>query len=427
MVCPNYDWIRLIFEKDGRAYPHAQGACMKRLIGFTAALCLLAVMVGCGGVSSTGTLAYISNSSGSGFTVYTVNTDGTLTRSSISPLSTPQAPLVLKFTPNSKWAYFLDATGSYLYGYTRSGNGSLGTEVDTPIPVGPGAQSLVVSSNSNFVYVAEPTQQYLAIFSIDQSTGILTQVGSNLNVGYDIEQLVLSPSGTYLYGLSTNKAAILTFTLTASTGVATLTNTYPVGTKPSYLVLSSNGNYAYVLDSKSVYCVGGATTCTTSSPVNTTTSPNIFGFTVSGGTFTAMPDSPFTENADALSGAYPTVPRGGATTSDNRYLFVANTGSQNISAFQISSTTGELTEVLGSTTTVNGTTTSTASPFSCSANSCKSPTFVAIPGGNNALFVTDPDTNKIYQFQIDQNYGRLRPQSPVSVGAEGTPTWITIR
>ena len=52
---------------------------MKRLIGYTAALCLLAFTVGCGGVTSTGTLAYISNSTGTGFTVYTVNTDGTLT------------------------------------------------------------------------------------------------------------------------------------------------------------------------------------------------------------------------------------------------------------------------------------------------------------------------------------------------------------
>ena len=88
---------------------------MKHLIGYTAALCLLAFTVGCGGVTSTGTLAYISNSNGSGFTVYTVNTDGTLTTSSISPQSTPtpggSGPKVLQFSPNGKWAYYLDNAG----------------------------------------------------------------------------------------------------------------------------------------------------------------------------------------------------------------------------------------------------------------------------------------------------------------------------
>ena len=110
MVCPNYDWIRIDFEKMGGYIFSALGACMKRLIGYTAALCLLAITVGCGGVTSTGTLAYISNSNGTGFTVFTVNTDGTLTMSNISPQSTPTRRRTEgdPVFPNGKWAYFLD-------------------------------------------------------------------------------------------------------------------------------------------------------------------------------------------------------------------------------------------------------------------------------------------------------------------------------
>jgi hypothetical protein len=52
---------------------------------------------------------------------------------------------------------------------------------------------------------------------------------------------------------------------------------------------------------------------------------------------------------------------------------------------------------------------------------------VAVPGGNNALFTLDYANNLIYQFLIDQNTGKLRAQTPASVGAEGSPTWITIR
>lgn len=394
---------------------------MKRLIGFTAALCLLAIMVGCGGVTSTGTLAYISNSTGTGFTVYTVNTDGTLTRSSISPLNMPAAPKRLQFSPNGKWAYFLDDGGTNIYAYTRTGNGKLDVKIDNyPVAPGGGASSLVVSANSNFLYVALPGTKELAIYSIDQTTGILTQVGSNILLGYDIQQLVLAPNGTVLFGLSNGGAAVLSFTLTASTGVATQTGIKAVGESPSYMTLSSNGSYLYVTDYLSTSPVAGT------SPVKNT--PNIFGFTVgSAGALTAMPDSPFTENPDT-DGNYPSVPVAGVTTSDNRYLFIANQGTHNISSFKINSTTGELQEVLGSTTVINGIAVTSASPFDCE---CSSPSFAIIPSGNNALFVLDPKANTgagaIFQFRIDQNTGKLRKQSPASVSAEGTPQWITIR
>jgi 6-phosphogluconolactonase (cycloisomerase 2 family) len=399
----------------------ALGACMKRLIGFTAALCLLAIMVGCGGVTSTGTLAYVSNSAtnSTGFTVFTVNTDGTLTKSNISPQNVPEPPKMLQFSPNGKWAFYLDATGSNVFAYTRAGNGTLSVKIDS-YPVGPGASSLVVAPSNNFLYVALPATQELAIFSIDPSTGILAQVGQNLLVGYDLEQLVLAPNGV-LFGLSTLKQAVIPFTLTASTGVATQQIPTPVGQTPSFLVLSANGQYAYVLDASSVFPIPGTALST----------PNIFGFTVgSTGTLTPMPDSPFQENADS-TGHYPASPFGGVVSNDNRYLYVANKNSHNISVFKITSTNGELQEVLGSTSIINGVSVSSASPFDCGTG-CSTPSYVSITNGNNGLFVVDPNagTNKagaIFQFQIDQNTGKLRPQNPASVVTEGSPTWITIR
>ena len=193
---------------------------MKRLIGYTAALCLLAVMVGCGGTTSTGTLAYISNSTGTSFTVYNVNTDGTLTLSDISPQNTPAAPKVVQISANGTWAYFLDAAGDTIYAYRRAGNGSFPTLIDS-YPVGPGASSLVISPNSAFLYVALPNtlSGALAIYSIDPATGILSQVGSNLQVGYPMTQLVMASGGSTLFGLSPTKQAALAWTLNTSSGV----------------------------------------------------------------------------------------------------------------------------------------------------------------------------------------------------------------
>jgi 6-phosphogluconolactonase (cycloisomerase 2 family) len=425
---------------------------MKRLIGYTAALCLLAIMVGCGGVTSTGTLAYISNSTGSGFTVFTVNTDGTLTKSSISPQASPAPPKVLQFAANGKWAYFLDEAGSNIYAYTRAGNGTLATLINS-YTVGANASSLVVAPNSTFLYVALPATKKLAIYSIDQSTGILSQVANNQPIGYAVTQLVMSPTGGVLFGLAgvyppppatngVSQQTVLTWTLNSSTGGVTGPLPQPVGISPSYMALSTNGSYLYVLDSTATTNIGNAAVnCQTATNATTSCSPNIYGFSVDStkGALSTM-GAPFNENPDA-NGNYPTNPVAAATSNDSRYLFVANKGSHNISVFKISSSptsttsgAGSLTEVLGSVSIINGNSVSTASPFDCGSG-CDTPSFVAVSNANNALYIIDPGgsagngnaTGKIFQFQIDQSTGKLRAQNPQFVTAEGGPTWITIR
>jgi 6-phosphogluconolactonase (cycloisomerase 2 family) len=411
---------------------------MKRLIGYTAALCLLAVTVGCGGVTSTGTLAYISNSTGSGFTVYTVNTDGTLTVADISPQSTPAPPRVLQFAPNSKWAYFLDAAGDNIYAYTRAGDGTFTTLINS-YPVGPGANSLVVSPNSSFLYVSLPNTLggALAVFSIDPSTGILSQVGSNLQVGSPMTQLVMAPSGGALFGVSPSAQAVLAWSLNSTSGVATFAGSTGVGIDPVYIVLSANGSYLYVLDHTETTAIGSnpSIICATTTTANSNCSPDIFGYNVSGTTLSPMAGASvgggnvFNENADLITGLFPQGPIAGATSNDSRYLFVANQGSHNISVFKISTTTGEPTEVLGSLSTVNGIQVSTASPFDCGTG-CSTPSFLSVAKANNALYLLDTPTGKIFQFAINQSTGQVRPLNPASVGAESAtsnPTWITIQ
>jgi len=418
----------MIFDKMDGYTLSALGACMKRFIGFTAALCLLAITVGCGGVSSTGTLAYISNSSGTGFTVFTVNTDGTLTLNSISPQSTPAAPKMLQFTPNGKWVYFLDAAGANIYGYTRAGNGTLDVPISNgAIPVN-GASSMVISPSSTYLYVSLPNSQngQLAVFSIDQSTGILSQVGSSANLGYSISQLAMAPGGATLYGLAPAQQQVVLFTLSASSGVATFEGTMPVGSAPpaNGMILSANGSYMYVLDTQDVGLNNfGVLT------------PTIYAFTVSGTTLVRMAGQPFHENADAITGISPSKPVAGATSNDSRFLFIANQGSHNVSVFQVipssgtQGTAGEPKEVQGLTTTVNGIPVSTASPFDCGAL-CTTPSLISVSPVNNAMYLLDTPAGKVFQFAINQNTGQIRALNPAYVTAESAssnPSWITIR
>jgi 6-phosphogluconolactonase (cycloisomerase 2 family) len=409
---------------------------MKRLIGYTAVLCLLAITVGCGGVTSTGTLAYISNSNGTGFTVYQVNNDGTLTLSSISPQDTPTSagdgPKQIVFAANGKWAYYLDGAGTNLYGYKRSGNGTLTTSIPfLPYPLA-GASSLVISPNSTFIYVSLPNAQTgeLQVLSIDPSTGELSG-GTPVQVGYPIDQLTMNSGGTVLYGLSKSKQSVVSWTLNSTNGNVTQTASTPVGPDPSFMILAANGNYMYVLDKSTT------TTIYDQNGKVLGQSPNIYGFTTaSGGVLSPMAGSStsglagvFNENADPVTGIFPTKPMAGATTNDSRYLYVANQGTQNVSIFKINTATqlGEPIELLPSVSTVNGTTQNISSPYNCG---CQTPSYAAVALGNNGLFLLDTPAGRIYQYRIDQNTGRIRAQNPAYKTAESStsnPTWITIR
>jgi hypothetical protein len=421
---------------------------MKRLIGFGALLCLLAFMVGCGGVSSTGTLAYISNSNGTGFTVYTVNTDGTLTRASISPQSMPAGPMMLQFTANGKWAYFLDKGGQNIYGYKRNGDGSMTTKIDA-YPVS-SASAIALSPNSNYLYVALPNVQYgsqkgeLWVYSIDANAGILNFQANSVVQTIPIDQLIMNSSGTILYGLSKEKQTVVAFTITSTNGNAVQSATTPTGPSPSWMILSANGSYMYVLDRYATTQLptpqSTSSSCPSTNAPRDLCSPNIYGYTTtSTGSLTPMSGSPFNENYDLLTYQYPANPMGGATSADSRYLFVTNQGSMNVSVFKISTSVqvspGEPIEITGSVTNTNGVETSTASPFPvpCPASSSTpncAPGFTLVAGQNNGLFILDSNASRIYQMRVDLNTGRLRSQSPSYVSGEtssSTPTWITVR
>jgi 6-phosphogluconolactonase (cycloisomerase 2 family) len=419
---------------------------MKRLIGCVAVLCLLALTVGCGGVTSSGTLAYVSNSNGTGFTVFSVNTNGTLTTATgVSPVpsSTPagDGPKVIQFSANEKWAYALDNSGGHIYAYLRSGSGTLSLNPSQPpYPFSSGgASSLVISPNSAFLYVARPnvangngtTSGYLSFFQILPDNGAL---GAEVRIPtYSITQLVMNSSGSLLFGLAPGANTVVSWTLNSITGTALQSATLSQGQQLDYMILSANGSYMYLLDEVAATQLSNGAPCVT--PPVAGCSPNFYAYSV--GTLGILQpisnqgaSTVFNENADLVTGQFPTNPYAGVTTNDSRYLFIVNKGSANISVFKIATAAngipGEPIEVPG--TIINGTSISTASPFPCTG--CAGPSFAAVSKSNNALYVLDESTGRIFQFSMNENSGLLRALTPAWVSAENStsqPTWITIR
>jgi uncharacterized protein (TIGR03437 family) len=122
--------------------------------------------------------------------------------------------------------------------------------------------------------------------------------------------------------------------------------------------------------------------------------------TAAGG-LTAVPGSPVTSGMEAVA----------ATSALGKYLYVANYGANNVSAFNIDPATGTLTAVTGSPFAV----TSGGGPFS-----------LAVDPLGHFLYVADSATNDIAAFRIDPVTGALVPVAGSPFGAGSIPAGMVI-
>ena len=222
---------------------------------------------------------------------------------------------------------------------------------------------------------------------------------------------------------------MVSWQLNATTGAATQSATLSVGTLPDYMILSANGSYMYIPDCLAVtpnypnVAAGGA-------PGN---SPDFYVYSVAASgvlsPILGQSTSPvFNENADLLTGDFPAESGGRYRPRTTRaILFIVNQGGaqgSSISVFKIAASSntgipGEPTEVLGDLVTVNGISTSTASPFPCG---CSGASFAAVSKTNNALYVLSESASQLFQFSVNDNTGVLRALSPgLRARQSGTP------
>jgi hypothetical protein len=424
------------------------------LIGCAALLCLMALAVGCGSSKKTGSLAYVSDSTGSGFHVFNANKDGSLSPASpaTQSVTTPgDGPKMTVFAPNGNWAYALDVNGTSVLSFSRAGNGVLSAITVTTVQNGP-ANSLAVSPDNLFLFVALSNSAEIETFQIDQSTGAPAFKGFN-STSYVFTQLAISPTGV-MYGLSTASQALAAFTLDGSGTIQQPAAVKFLGTTPSPngMVVSANGAFVYVLAAATGSCPTSPDCISTQGVVNnisftaTGLSPRIYGFRTGTQCGTGLPatslcptpypsnSASFHENADLVAfsqgttaqESFPSSPVSGVTSTDNNVLFVVNRGSNNVSMYQIDQTTGALTEITGTAATVGSTTLSNASPYPCG---CSQPNFIAISPNDNSYYVLDPTSISPFAF-IENFTANARPVSalpPQSIPAGNSPTWITVR
>jgi len=321
----------------------------------------LAAMPGC--VTSSSSIVYVSLPSTNGIQAFRLdNRTGALTAVLGTPFLVGDAPTSM----------VLSASGSFLYVVNRnerdislfkinSASANL-SEVLPRTPTGLSPTSLTV--NAGFAFVANQGQSTISIYSINGSDGKLTQTSpSPFLVGNQTNPsaLAITPSGKFLYAASPSLSSLFLLSVDSQGNLQQLPSSpLNLAKVPVAMTIDPTGKFLYTANTDG------------------TISALQIG---SDGSLTAIPGSPFTAG---------TLPSSLAVHPSGTILYVTNSGSNNISAYRIDSTSGVLTEL-------------NSSPFPSGSG----PSFVSIDPTGKFLYVVNQSAKSISQLIVQPNGGLI--------------------
>jgi 6-phosphogluconolactonase len=336
---------------------------------FATAVAIALTLVSCStsnsnnGTASSGILyvATQGNSSVSAFGITLSN--GTLSTNR-NAAATGSMPASIAFAGNA--AFVSNAQDNTISSFTANSDGTLGTGSTTslkPLASGPAATSpmgMVVDSGGKFLFVADQGSSTISVFSISNAS--LTEVSGS-------PFLTLDPCAQ------------------------------SVATGPVSVAVTPKADFLYVANQ----------------------------FTNTVGAFAVASDGSLSQLAGASCNPagpspYPagTSPSAVELTPDGNFLYVANQGSNNVSAFAVcvnasltcTNPNGQLTAVPGS-------------PFATGLGP------IAIAGAvdklGEYLFVADYDSNQVSEYRISSGTGALTANTQPTISTGGNPISIVVR
>jgi 6-phosphogluconolactonase len=376
------------------------GLCCLLLLGLSGCGGFFVPQTSSGGTTNTGDYLYVANGNNTFLAGFGVASTGALSVLSGSPYNNSVAAQSLAVNPANTFLYAGTTAGIFVYGINS--NGSITVQNDGSVA----AQDMVatamqVDSTGNYllaVGISTAQQvQAIAIYTIDTSTGLLTAVTGSplaLYTGNASTPTVVAPTGllitpnnSYVYAsLGTLGVQVLTLGsggALAAGSAPTLLAPLKGSTSPSDQGIASDPNSLFLFVAE----------------INTGLRVFSIG---SGGSLSEISGSPY------AVGTGPTAVRLDATGS---YVYVANKGSNNISAFTLTAASGKLTAVAGSPFSSGG-----QLPIGIVNDNSKA--FVAVinsgsngSGGNSDL--------QLFKFDATTD-GKLDPVATATTGTDPT-------
>jgi 6-phosphogluconolactonase len=290
-----------------------------------------------------------------GVASFSIASDGKL--SNVGTVSVP-SPTGIAMDSAAKYLFVSSSAGS-VYVFSIGSNASLSAVgAPTVLPTQPGGETPDASA------LAVTSTVFPAKFAY--CSGFTTPTTENLYVADTANYVLLN------YSVSASGVLSLVPYNTAATGI-------PTETTPSGVAVDPCNRFVYVSNSKS-NSVSAYTICNTVSIQNGCPSANNSLQIVSGSPFaTGDVPGPLTEDAYG------------------NFLYVVDTGSNQISGFRISPGTGSLTLFTGAPTATN-----------------LEPMAIAVRSDDSWLFVANFNSANISEYAVTPATGILVPQSPIS-------------
>jgi 6-phosphogluconolactonase len=377
-----------------------QGLCGLFLLGVAGCGGFFVPQTNSGGGTNTGDYIYVGNGNNTFIAGFGVNSSGALSVLSGSPYNNGVAAQSVAVTPANTFLYAGTTNG--IYAYAINSNGSIAVQNSgSAVAQDMVATQMQVDSTGNYLLASgfgtSIGAQAIGIYTINTSTGLLTAVGGSpipLYTGNGSTPAVVTPTGllitpnnSYVYvSLGSLGVQILTLgTGGALTAGSTPTLLLPVSTStsPSDTGLASDPLSAFLFVAE----------------INTGLRVLSIG---TGGSLKEVSGSPY---------AAGTGPNGVILDPTGSYVYVANKGSNNISAFTLTAASGKLTAIAGSpfasggqlpTALVNDNTKKFVAVINSGANGT---------GGNSDM--------QVFKFDTTTD-GKLDPVSTATTGTDPT-------
>jgi len=326
--------------------------------------------------------AYVVNRGSNNVSAYTVDpASGTLAPIAGAPFQAGNMPVAIAVDPTGRYAYVVNKTDSTVSAFLidRS-SGALTPVTGSPFPSESGPTSVAIDPTNSLVYVTNGAANTLSEYAITAGSGALTAVpGSPLPTGTSPSSVAVAPDENVVFVANQSDGTVSVFGGLGDEGLAP--NTVPpltTGTGPASLAIDSS-DHLYVANTAS-------------------------------DTLSAFGEI-FTNRSNAATGSYATgsAPISVAIGPLDNYVYVANQGSNNISAFALDPTTGALTPLVGS-------------PFAAG----NQPSSVAIDPTGAFAYVVNTGSDTVSAYKIDATSGALSPLggSPFVTGTQ--PSAIAI-
>ncbi len=309
-----------------------------------------------GGSDTSVRFVYTANSGSNNVSAFVANAStGALTAVTGSPFAAGTSPESVGSDEQGRFLYAANSGGGVSAYLINRDNGTVTAASGSPFAAGTAPFAVAVDPDGRFVYVGNNGSSNVSGFSINATTAALTPVPSaNFATTANPLRLRVDPAGRFVY-VATGGTGTDIFPINSDGSLGTRSTQGPVAGRESQdALVEPLGQFAYVadgMDGVSAYAVNA-----------------------SSGALTLIQTS---GGADFFTAG--TTPVALAATPNGDFLYVANSGSNNISGFRIG-VDGRLTAVTGSPFAAG------TNPVSLSVDPSGSFVYVANQGGGVSIF-----------------------------------------